>query len=63
MASENSNNLNNKDNVKLKFTGENAKVNAEVKLDDFEIEDIEPYFSSNESKTMKIGEALIGVYS
>ena len=30
---------------------------------DFEIEDIEPYFSSNESKTMKIGEALIGVYS
>ena len=30
---------------------------------DFEIEDIEPSFSSNESKTMKIGEALIVVYS
>lgn len=47
MASENSNNLNNKDNVKLKFTGENAKVNAEVKLDDFEIEDISLDINTN----------------
>ena len=47
MASENSNNLNNKDNVKLKFTGENAKVNAEVKLDNFEIEDISLDINTN----------------
>ena len=40
MASGNSNNLNNKDNIKLKFTGENAEVNAELELDDFKIDDI-----------------------
>ena len=36
MASGNSNNLNNKDNIKLKFTGENA----ELELNDFKIDDI-----------------------
>ena len=40
MASGNSNNLNNKDNIKLKFTGKNAEVNAELELDDFKIDDI-----------------------
>ena len=40
MASENSNNLNNKGNIKLKFTGENEKVDGELELDDFKIDDI-----------------------
>lgn len=41
MASGNSNNLNNnKGNIKLKFTGENAKADAELELDDFKIDDI-----------------------
>ena len=48
MASGNSNNLNNKDNVKLKFTGENAEVNAELELDDFKIDDISFEVKQNE---------------
>lgn len=51
------------DKVENEFDLDVFKEEMKSRGYDFEIEDIEPYFSSNESKTMKIGEALIGVYS
>lgn len=51
------------DKVENEFDLDVFKEEMKSRGYDFEIEDIEPYFSSNESKTMKMGEALIGVYS
>ena len=51
------------DKVENEFGLDTFKEEMKSRGYDFEIEDIEPYFSSNESKTMKIGETLIGVYS
>ena len=51
------------DKVENEFGLDTFKEEMKSRGYDFEIEDIKPYFSSNESKTMKIGETLIGVYS
>ena len=54
---------NSTDKVEKEFGLDTFKEEMKSRGYDFAIEDIEPYFSSNESKTMKIDETLIGVYS
>lgn len=51
------------DKVENEFDLDVFKEEMRLRGYNFEIEDIKPYFASNESKTMKIDEALIGVYS
>ena len=55
--------FNSLDKIGNEFGLDTFKDEMKLRGYDFEIENIKPYFSSNESKTMKIGETLIGVYS